>query len=148
MEIIIEEAKFMNPVERKKFLEDNCREVKQGKYFQKHTEEETLVLKEQLAEQAIVIAEKQEHFKTVKTQLGGEIKTLVEEQNNTLSAIRSKGVMKEGDTYMFDDQKEGFMYFYDVNGNLLDKRKLRPDEKQITMHSSINKERLGDASAK
>lgn len=123
----------MSPADRLAFLRDNAYKVEEGKFFKKFLPDELVSLKETFSQQSLALADKKAEFKQISADFKGRIKTMSEEAEITLQSIRGRGVWKKGDTFMFDDQEGGFMYIYDAEGNEIERRKLRPDEKQTSM---------------
>lgn len=123
----------MTPSARIKFLKDNAYNIKEGKYFKKFTDEELAAKKDDYVTAASQLADKQDEFKEISAKYKGEIKEMALATGSQLSAIRQRGEYTEGETYMFDDQAEGFMYTFDENGEELERRRLKKEEKQTSV---------------
>lgn len=123
----------MSPADRLTFLRDNAYKIEEGKFFKKYNPDELVSLKETFSQQSLQIADKKAEFKKISAEYKGQIKTMQEEADIELQKIRGKGLWNTGDTFLFDDQQGGFMYIYDAEGNEIERRKLRPDEKQTSM---------------
>lgn len=131
----------MKPSERAAYLRDNACKVEQGKYFHEYDEEVLSAKKDEYTDGAIRLGDKEDEFAEVKADYTGKIKEMKLAQKSKLTAIRTKGEWKEGDTFMFDDQENGLMYTFDELGNEVGRRKLRPAEKQtsiLTVARAVN----------
>jgi len=132
-----EQLNGMNPKERRSFLADNSYKVENGNYLKKLTEDELALKKDEFSSEAIKLADKEDSFSNLKKEWSSDIKELKSEQKKKLTTIRQKGEWKTGDTFLCDDQSEGQMYVFDEEGDLIEKRKLRPDEKQLSLMSKV-----------
>ena len=138
MENLSQQLKDMTTAAREKYFKDHAYKIEKGRFFKKMDDRELGIQKDEFAQAAIRLSDKESEFQQVKEDFGGQIKEMTAMQNIRLSVIRSKGKWIQGETYMIDDQLEGVMRIYDEDGELIDTRPLRKEEKQTSL-LSINK---------
>lgn len=128
-----DQLQSMSPKQKAQFLRDNAYKVEEGKYFKRYTEDELVDKKEEFSAKAIVLSDLEDEFTDLKKDYSQRVKDQKETQRHLLSRIRAKGEYAEGETYLFDDQENGVMITYDCNGNEVDRRKIRPEERQTSI---------------
>lgn len=133
----------VDPAERRRILQDNADKVEQGSYFKVLDEEETLVLREELAEVSI----KQRQLEQEKKDLIDEWKERHEpvkrRKLELIDNLRSGQEEMEGTLYLVADHDAGDMLYYDSEGVLIKSRRLRPDEKQIKIMNMLRNDKTG-----
>lgn len=135
MENLSEQLKSMTQAAREKYFRDHAYKIDEGRFFKKLTPEELTSRNSDYAQAALRLSDKQDEFEQVKEDFRGKIKEMEAMQVIRLSEIRSKGKWIQGQTYMIDDQVEGVMHIYDVDGELIETRPLRAEEKQTSLLS-------------
>lgn len=138
MENLSQTLKDMTPAAREKYFRDHAYKIEQGRFFKKMDDKELDVQKDEFAQAAIRLSDKEDEFQQVKEDFNGKIKEMAAMQTMRLSVIRSKGKWIQGQTYMIDDQVDSVMRIYDEDGELIETRPLRSEEKQTSL-LSINK---------
>lgn len=128
----------MSKQERIVQLESMACKIEEGKYFKKLSKEEIESKKENLSDNIIKLSELEQEKKDYILENKGNQKPLLEDNKFLIEVIKTRQEEKNGRIYYIDQQEEGQMYMYDEDGNLIDQRRLRPDEKQTTIFS-INK---------
>jgi hypothetical protein len=99
-----------------------------------YTEEELIALKETFFENDIQLADEQEELDEVKEQFKERMKPLKEKTKDLRKKIRNKFEDKDMEVYVVPNYDNGRMEYYSVEvGDLVEDRKLRPDEKQGRM---------------
>lgn len=69
--------------------------------------------------------------------MNAELKKQKSELSDMLNIVDNGFINTTGNMYLFDSQEEGDMYIYDASGVLIDKRRLRPDERQLAVFRKI-----------
>ncbi len=130
---------YINSMERKSYLEDNCDEVKEIGHMKPFTHEQLQEQKENLASISIEIdgleTEKREHAKYFNQQL----KPLVEQRKDMISSIKSKAEYVIESCYKFIDEDEKKVGFYNANGDLVEERPATANELNLTIFSIARK---------
>lgn len=125
--------------QRKLILEQNADSVEQTTYLKPLTEDEILGKKDILTDNSIRLFDIEEDKKEAMKVYKDKIDPLKKENNLLLSEIRTGQAKVAGILYHMANHDEGYMETYDENGELIQSRKLRPDEKQKTILYSVGK---------
>lgn len=116
--------------EKAEFLRNNANNIKEGFYFRKFSEEELNEKKDTLVDTCINIDIKEEQFSDIKKTWSEEIKSIKKDRSTLTSVIKQKGEDAEGEIFEFQDHESGYMISLDIEGNEVNRRRLRPEEKQ------------------
>ena len=116
--------------EKKQMLQDNCFDTEVGTYVRPLTEEDIAVRKDTLAENYNKIGTLTAELDMIKSEYKGKIDPLKHEMAIVADEIKSRNTEENGTLYMFKDEDGGMMGYYDEKGELVNSRRLRPDEKQ------------------
>lgn len=136
MQNMIEMIEKMAPHERANFLLDNASSTEEGVTYQRQlTPDELTELKELFAERSVIYEQKNDDFNDLKKELKAELDVLKADLKQQIGTIKTGREIMRGNLYYLDDQENGEMYVFDGAGNLIEKRKLRQNEKQKTIFS-------------
>lgn len=124
---------YLNPRERRAFLEDNCDGVVEKGYMKSFSHDKITELKERLAETSIEIGEIEAEKKTMTAQYNAELKPLKEEKSSILRGIKERAEFVKEECFKFVDQEERMVGFYNSDGDLIESRPANPDELQATI---------------
>lgn len=127
---MIEELKKLSQIERAHYLRHNATVVREGHYFHRFSQEELEAKKTLLVEQCIDLDAKEAELSEVKKRMGKIISSQKEERTATINQIKMEGENAQGELYDFADYESGYMITYSIIGEEVNKRKLRPEEKQ------------------
>ena len=116
--------------ERQLHLKAMAYRVEEGTYFKKYTPEELDAYKDAYTDLQIELGDAEDRFKEETKAARERLKQLRERNRTVLTNIRQRGEYADGITYLVDDQVAGKMFTLDEAGNILNERRLRPDEKQ------------------
>jgi len=130
---ITQQMEMLTPKEKANFLRDNATEVKRGFYFRKFSEDEVNERKDILVDTCIQIAAKESEFSDVKKKYADDLKVQKSARSELTRIIKQKGEDAEGEIYDFADTESGFMISFDIEGNEISRRRLRPEEKQANL---------------
>jgi len=119
------------PEMRAQLLADNASDIREG-YLMRHdfTPDEMASLREQYSEIAMSKDDIEQEAKVIAQQYKAKITDKKTELKDLSKSIRQRYSEVKGTAYFLPDQKEGKMYIYDSLGNLVEERRLRPEEKQ------------------
>lgn len=99
-----------------------------------YSEEELVALKETFFENDTALADKQEDLDNIKEQFKLEMKPMKDSTNDLRKKIRNKFTDIDMEVYIVANQDRGYMEYYSVEtGDLVEDRRLRPDEKQTRL---------------
>lgn len=116
-------------------LEGMCHS-KQNMVYQKALDEQSLQREEkEFASDHIKLAKIKAEFEKVKDEFKDKMKTIEQMLALKLEILKNKAIQMEGEVYLVDDQEEGMMGYYDNEGNLINARRLTPDERQTRIGS-------------
>lgn len=116
--------------ERIAVLQANATNINQGNYIKPLTADEIAARKDELAKTSILLMDLTEEFDKVKDAHKKQVKPLKETCNELLSDIRHGQTKVAGTTYDLPDYEAGIMETYNEDGEQIDVRKLRPNERQ------------------
>lgn len=122
-------------IKRKAMLEANCLEMQEMPVKKYYDEVAISEMRKEYTENAAKIFKAMEELKEVQARIKGIIKPLVEQNSYLLRNIREGYNEVVQDVYLFDIQELGMMAFYDKNGELVNSRRLFPNEKQTNVVS-------------
>lgn len=127
----------MDKKERANMLHANADKVENGIYYRPLTEDELTVKRNQL----VSVLENEDRLADEKKELVRDlterIKQLKAERKLIMQAVKSRQEERAGDLYHFADHNAGIMKVYDEEGVCILDRRLRPDERQATIHSTL-----------
>jgi hypothetical protein len=125
--------------EKIELLKANClhSEFQQVKIF--FSEDDLNEMKSRLSEHCISKSGYEDELKDV----GKDLRNKIKEQNETirmlLQFLKDKFEYQTQEVFDFDDQENGMMLTYNVQGELISSRKLRPQERQTKIFNLNNK---------
>jgi hypothetical protein len=123
--------------ERKNFLIDNADKVEEIDYHKSFSSDELAQKKTDFANKSIRVAALEEEIKDFKDKIGEELKPLREETKNLLEDIKAKGQMVKEKCYLFLDEEEKMVGYYNAEGVLVQSRPATRDELQKTIFADM-----------
>lgn len=130
------------PVERREqMLRDNADSSEEIGYMKSFTEEEILAMKDDLAEISIEINDIEIEKKEIAAEFKHKLEPLVDQKKETLKSIKNKAQYVKELCYKMIDQEEQMVTYYNSIGEIVESRRIRPDEKQLkifTLKSGTN----------
>lgn len=129
----------MTPSERKEFLENNAHTIEEGQYFRRFDDEDIRLNQSEYMEKSIELKRLTDEFEQIKADYKQKIKGLESVRTKLMAEMMQNGEWLDGKQYGFDDQILGKMEYYDIEGNFINSRRLLPNERQLTINSSISK---------
>ena len=126
--------------QRRKFLLDNCDEVKEIDYFKAFDAEELQGLEHEVAGKFIRMAQLKQEVKDFKEHIDEELKPLTEESKRLLDDLKQKGRMVNEKCYKFLDEGTHMVGFYNAAGELVYQRTATRDERQKTIFAELRRE--------
>ena len=123
----------LSPTEKAEFLKSNATNIKEGIYFKRYTQQEIEEKKDQLVDACIEVDHKEIEFADVKATYNESIKHSKALRTALTTCIQQRGESANGHIYEFADQDSGYMVSFDIQGMEIDRRKLRPEERQINI---------------
>lgn len=126
---------------RAQMLQDNAESIEEIGYMKSFTEEEILLMKDDLADVSIDINEIEIEKKEVTAEFKLKLKPLNDQKKVTLTKIKNKAEFVREECYKFIDFEEKMVTYYNKLGQVVESRRIRPDEKQLkifTLKSGTN----------
>lgn len=130
--------------ERKQFLLDNADKVEELDYHKTFSPDELSEKKTDFANKSIRIAELEEQIKDFKDQINVELKPLREEAIALRNDLKSKGQMVKEKCYIFLDEEEKMVGYYNSEGLLVQSRPATRDEMQKTIYAEMRRDGTND----
>lgn len=130
--------------EREKMLDANALRSEERDVKKPFTEDEKDGMRKELSRDLVELNKLNEAFKKAKKaheEACAPLKTNVEAMTKSL---RAGFIEVKQDVYLYDYQEQGIMATYDRDGNLLETRRLMPEEKQTNVISMARKTGTND----
>lgn len=128
------------PMERRaQILKDSCDKIEERSYLSKYDQEETNLLRAELANVSIQIGTLQEELEGIKSDFKGKLKPLQERINKILYNLKNGGEYVKGECYKFIDEDEERVGWYTPDGYLLEERPITQEERQRTVQMEIRR---------
>lgn len=126
--------KFINP----DLLQDNADSVEEMSYVESLSEEEMIAAKDEYANKSIIQSRMEDEEKERRDEYKEKIKPI--KHNNAILLNEIKNGVRDcyGRVYLLSDQAEGMMGYYSEKGQLIHKRPLTQDERQLRISKSVN----------
>lgn len=116
---------------RAQLLQDNATSiVNDYTVTHKFTKDELAEMREEHSDVSIKLSEQQDELDAVKVDFKTKMAPAVKRVKQLLTDIKNKYTSRKETVYLFADQKEGMMSVYDIEGELVDYRRLLPEERQ------------------
>lgn len=122
---------------RERFLKDNCDKVEEIGYMKPFTAEELDDMKNELAETSIQINDIEEKKKAQMEVIKEQMKPLLEQKAELLTNIKQKSQYVNENCFKFIDYTEGMVGYYNSEGELVECRPIRADERQLTIFRDL-----------
>ena len=123
--------KDMSPQERVQMLSDNAERRESFTYLKDLTPDEVTELKDEFTSESILLAKLEEEKKAIMDEFKAKIKPVKKEMARMISLLRTRSEEVEESVYLLADQEEGMMGYYNAQGELVNQRRLRQNEKQM-----------------
>ena len=124
---------IQNPVERRRFLEDNADGVEKKGYMKPFSPEELQGHKEKLADTMIAIAAEESSFDAAKVAHKAALKPLLEQKRQMVENIKAKADYVVEECYKFVDREARMTEYYNADGDLVEARPSTADEMQMNI---------------
>lgn len=126
-----------DPEQRKQFLSDNADKVEKIDYHKAFDSEQLAQKKTDFANKSIRIAALEDEIKDFKEKIGEELKPLRDDTKNLLNDIKSKGRIVNEECYLFLDEEERMIGYYNAEGVLVQSRPATREELQKTIFADL-----------
>lgn len=126
---------------RAQMLSDNAESIEEIGYMKSFTEEEILSMKDDLAEVSIDINEIEIEKKDIAAEFKHRLEPLTDQKKDILTKIKNKAEFVKEECYKFIDYDDQMVTYYNRLGQVVESRRMRPDEKQLkifTLKSGTN----------
>lgn len=128
------------PIEqRAQILKDSCDKIEERSYLSKYDQEETNLLRAELANVSIQLGTIQEELDGIKSDYKGKLKPLQERIDKILYNLKNGGEYVRGECYKFIEQEEERVGWYTPDGYLLEERPITQEERQRTVQMEIRR---------
>lgn len=121
----------------RRILTDSADSVEQGEYLKSLSQEEMDIRREQMVENSIKLSDLEDQLKEAKAEFKGKIEPLSLQNKALLQELRTKQARLSGMLYHIKNEETGMMETYDDLGVLISTRRLKPEEKQGTIFSTL-----------
>lgn len=120
----------VSPEERLRLLIDNCDRMETDTYVKNLSPEELDIKRELLTENYIRLSELEDDMARVKASHKMKVDPIKAQNRTLLNEVRNRRETKEGRLFFFADFDNNLMRSYDENVDLIEERRLRPEERQ------------------
>lgn len=125
----------LEPEERFKTMAANCYSSEEGEIRKYFSPEELEAMRVEFTTDSMILGDVEEEKKDTVAEINTRIKELKTKTKSTLKKVRKTFEIEKDTLFMFDDQDNNVMNIYDSSGNLVNSRKLFPQEKQTKIYS-------------
>lgn len=125
---------------REQEIKSLCSSEEVREYRKYFSEEELVDKNKEYVKAASEFYRKEVEIKGQIATLQAQIKTKKNELGKMLGIVDNGFETVTGTLFSFDDQEKGDMYIYDNMGVLVEKRRLRPEERQLTAFRKVSGE--------
>lgn len=122
--------------ERAELLRNSCDRCERQSYARQLTPDEIMGKKDTLSDLMIEKSRIEEEMKLAMQDYKERLSPYKTEVQSNLQAIRTKVEECTGLVFYFAEHETGMMHVYDDKGDLIESRRLRPDEKVQTIMSA------------
>lgn len=119
-----------DPVERLELLKQNADKAEKTTYYRELTQDELDSKREQFVDNAIRVSSLEDELTDYKEKYKALIKPHKDENSVLQVEIKTGKAEVNGTLFHMANHSEGYMETYDENGEMVQSRRLRPDEKQ------------------
>ncbi len=116
--------------ERMQVLQDTAEKIEQKEYYTPLTQSDLDLKREQFTDNSIWLGNEKAKIKELVDTHKQHIKPKAEENTKLLYEITTKQEKREGVIYHIADYDNSIMVTYDENGDFVESRRLRPEEKK------------------
>lgn len=103
------------------------------------TQDELSIKKDDLANAAILKAVIEDELAEIKKQYKDKIEPLRQKVSEAIEAIKNKSVEIKGKVYKLADYENQMIHFVDPLGNVLNSRRMLPEERQFRIDTNVQK---------
>jgi gas vesicle protein len=122
-----------SPADRLAMLQANADEIEQKTYAIRLEGPELEEVRDLISASSLAIADLDEAKKEYIAQYKEEVKPLKEQLAQALTDYRMKARNVTEELYKLVDREEGMVGYYNAQGELIESRRIRPDEKQFAI---------------
>jgi hypothetical protein len=128
----MEKSKYEGKTQAEKIelLKANCRETEKQNVQIFFSEDDLAEMKSRLSEFSIERDANEDELRDITKGVRTKIKTHTKNIKGLLVHLKNKFEYQMQDVFHFDDQENGVMLTYNCDGELINSRKLRPNERQ------------------
>jgi hypothetical protein len=127
-----------SPDEIKRILIDNCEGVEEKTYTKRLTEDELQEKNQQFIDANINIDKADETLSQAKHEHKSIVKPLKDERKHLLRTVKTKHEEITGPLYRLANHADGMIDYVDLSGNIIESRRMKPEEKQGRMFVASN----------
>jgi hypothetical protein len=127
--------KSLPEAERRSILEGE--QFTEEVYMQPLTDDEVAEHKSALAQACIKIKAITDEKKEIMAEFKDRLSPLEKEKGASLDAIKNRAVEVTGRIYSISDFDNQLIHQVDPNGNVLGSRRMKPEERQLSLNSSL-----------
>ncbi len=125
----------LSPTDRENRLKAHAYCISEEELPRYFSAAEREVLKNELVAEDIYLMDLDEEKKKFLEEINARIKDHKESQKIVVGKLRKNYVRELTQVALIDDQEEGLMNYYDLDGKFIQSRKLRPEERQTKLRA-------------
>lgn len=122
-----------DPEQRLQILKETCDQHEVTTYYRDLTPDELDVKREELSENLIKISGFDDILEEQKTEYKSKTKPLKLQNKELLEEVKTRKAKVDGILFHLANHTDGVMETYNENGEFIQSRRLRPDEKQAKL---------------
>jgi hypothetical protein len=123
------------PSERLQALKNHADKIEENASYERDLTDDELDAKRELfVDNSIAVSKLEDELNAYKKAYKGKIEPIKIVNKGLQFEIKTKRAMEKGTLYHLANQDSSYMETYNENGELIGKRRLRPDEKQTRLY--------------
>lgn len=123
------------PIERLQALKNHADKIEENASYERDlTDEELDAKRETFVDNSISVSKLEDELNAYKKTYKGKIEPLKIVNKGLQFEIKMKRAMEKGTLFHLANQESGYMETYNEKGELIGKRRLRPDERQTRLY--------------
>lgn len=123
--------------QKETWLQEHATSIEEGQYFRPYDGEDIAQTQQDFTLKSIEMARVEAEFDEIKAKFKMQLKVLKAHRALIMQNLMQKGEWLDGKQYLMDDQETGMMHYYDATAQIVSSRRLRPEERQISINSIL-----------
>lgn len=125
----IQKLKNLSLQDRRDVLESEAYEITEGEFLRPLSTDELAIIKDELADKSIKRSLIEKEYDEVKAGYKGRLKPLQAEIATAVTVLSTRMKTQQGKVYVIPDMELNTTFFINENGDILNSRPIKPEER-------------------